>query len=393
MIVRDIKIREIFSHNLKETIEVEVEISKGKVRASVPIGTSRGVYEVEYLPTKEVIKNFLEIREKFRMKEFKNFEEVDNTILEYDKSEKLNKIGGNLALAISLAMLKAFALHEDLEVFEYVSSYFNFKIKIPKPVCNVIGGGKHFGGSDFQEFLLIGKTSNFKEEIKKIINLYFKIAERLKKEDRSFNFGRNLESAWITNLSTKRILEILRDFSKEYELYLGIDVAASSFYDFSKGMYVYEKEGLELNRIEQLSYLYDLIKDYEIFYIEDPFYEEDFVSFATLLSHFPQKLIVGDDLTVTNLERLKKASELKSINGIIIKPNQIGLITKVAEVIKFAKKNDIKVIFSHRSGETEDPVISQLAVGFGSEYIKLGIAGERTIKINEILRIEEKILG
>ncbi|MBU5682548.1 MAG: hypothetical protein KQA34_02460 [Candidatus Aenigmarchaeota archaeon] len=393
MIVRDIKIREIFSHNLKETIEVEVEISKGKVRASVPIGTSRGVYEVEYLPTKEVIKNFLEIREKFRMKEFKNFEEVDNTILEYDKSEKLNKIGGNLALAISLAMLKAFALHEDLEVFEYVSSYFNFKIKIPKPVCNVIGGGKHFGGSDFQEFLLIGKTSNFKEEIKKIINLYFKIAERLKKEDRSFNFGRNLESAWITNLSTKRILEILRDFSKEYELYLGIDVAASSFYDFSKGMYVYEKEGLELNRIEQLSYLYDLIKDYEIFYIEDPFYEEDFVSFATLLSHFSQKLIVGDDLTVTNLERLKKASELKSINGIIIKPNQIGLITKVAEVIKFAKKNDIKVIFSHRSGETEDPVISQLAVGFGSEYIKLGIAGERTIKINEILRIEEKILG
>lgn len=393
MIIRDIKIREIFSHNLKETIEVEVEISKGKVRASVPIGTSRGVYEVEYLPTKEVIKNFLEIREKFRMKEFKNFEEVDNIILEYDKSERLNKIGGNLALAISLAMLKAFALHEDLEVFEFVSSYFNFKTKIPKPVCNVIGGGKHFGGSDFQEFLLIGKTSNFKEEIKKIISLYFKIAERLKKEDKSFNFGRNLESAWITNLSTKKILEILRNFSKEYELYVGIDVAASSFYDASKKMYVYEKEGLELNRIEQLSYLYDLIKEYEIFYIEDPFYEEDFVSFATLLSHFPQKLIVGDDLTTTNLERLKKASELKSINGIIIKPNQIGLITKVAEVIKFAKKNDVKIIFSHRSGETEDPVISQLAVGFGSEYIKLGIAGERTIKINEILRIEEKILG
>lgn len=393
MIVRDIRIREIFSHNLKETIEIEVEISKGKVRASVPIGTSRGVYEVEFLPIKEVIKNFLEIRDKFRMKEFKELQEVDNVILEYDSSERLNKIGGNLALGISLAMLKAFALHEDLEVFEFVSSYFREKVKISKPVCNVIGGGKHFGGSDFQEFLLIGKISYFKEEFKKIIKAYFRIAEILKKEDKSFNFGRNLESAWITNLPTKKVLEILRNIANDFELHIGIDVAASSLYDLNKKVYIYEKEGLELNRIEQLHYLYDLIKDFGIHYIEDPFYEEDFVSFSTLLSHFPQKLIVGDDLTATNIERLKKANELKSINSIIIKPNQIGLVTKVAEVVKFAKKNNINLIFSHRSGETEDPIISHLAVGFGAEYIKLGISGERTVKINEMIRIEEKILG
>jgi len=391
MIVRDIKLREIFSHNLKETIEIEVEISKGKVRASVPIGTSKGSYEVEFLPTKKVIENFLELREKFRLKEFKSFEEVDNVLLSYDNSERLTKIGGNLALGISLAMLKAFALHEDLEVYEYVSDIFNEKTKIPKPVCNVIGGGKHFGGSDFQEFLLIGKTSNFKEEIKKIINAYFKIAEILKKEDSSFNFGRNLESAWITNLSTQKILKILNKFSED--LYIGIDFAANSFYDLSKNVYNLEKEGLELNRVEYLTYLYDLVKDFNVFYIEDPFYEEDFVSFSTFLSHFPQKLIVGDDLTATNLERLKKAIEIKAINGIIIKPNQAGLISRVAKVVKLAKKNDIKIVFSHRSGETEDPILSHLAVGFGADYIKLGIAGERTIKINEMLRIEEKILG
>ncbi|MEM5882053.1 MAG: hypothetical protein QXS69_01135 [Candidatus Aenigmatarchaeota archaeon] len=392
MIVRDIRIREIFSHNLKETIEIEVEISKGKVRASVPIGTSRGLYEISYLPVKDVIKNFLEIRDKFRMKEFKSFDEVDNTLLEFDNSEKLSKIGGNLAIGISLAMLKAFSLHEDLEVFEFVSSFFGEKPRIPKAVCNVIGGGKHFGGSDIQEFLLIGKTSYFRNEIKKIVNAYFKIAEILKNEDKTFNFGRNMESAWITNLNTSKILEILKKISMEYDLYLGLDIAASSIFDRDKNVYVYEKEGLELNRVENLSYLYELIKDYEIFYIEDPFYEEDFVSFSTLLSHFPQKLIVGDDLTSTNLERLKKAVELKSINAIIIKPNQIGLVTRVSQVVKFAKKNDIKLVFSHRSGETEDPIISQLAIGFGAEYIKAGIAGERTAKINEILRIEEKII-
>lgn len=391
MIVRDIRIREIFSHNLKETIEIEVEISKGKVRASVPIGTSKGSYEVEFLPTKKVIENFLELKDKFKMKEFKSFEEVDNVLLEYDNSERLTKIGGNLALGISLAMLKAFALHEDLEVYEFVSDVFGEKPRIPKPVCNVVGGGKHFGGSDFQEFLLIGKSLEFREEIRKIINAYFRIAEMLKKEDPSFNFGRNLESAWITNLNTTKILEILKNFSED--LYLGIDVAATSFYDFRKNTYNLEKEGLELNRVEYLAYLYDLIKDLGIFYIEDPFYEEDFVSFSTLLSHFPQKLIVGDDLTATNLERLRKATEIKAISAIIIKPNQTGLVSRVAKVVKFAKKNDIKLVFSHRSGETEDSVISHLAVGFGADYLKVGIAGERTVKINEVLRIEEKLLG
>ncbi|MEM5829964.1 MAG: hypothetical protein QXL82_00420 [Candidatus Aenigmatarchaeota archaeon] len=391
MIVRDISIREIFSHNLKSTIEVEVEISKGKVRASVPIGTSKGKYEVVNLPTEKVIENFLRIKDEFKMKEFKTFEEVEQVIQKYDDTPNLEKIGGNLALGISLAMIKAFALHEDLEVFEYVSDHFGEKVKIPKPVCNVIGGGKHFGGSDFQEFLLIAKSPYFKEEIKKIINAYFRIAEILKIEDRKFNFGRNIESAWITNLSTKKILEILDKFS--IDLLLGIDVAASSFYDAEKNLYVLEKEGLEMNRIEYLTYLFDLVSESRIFYIEDPFHEDDFVSFSTFYSHFSQKLIVGDDLIATNIERLKKAVELKSVNAVIVKPNQVGLISRVAELVRFAKKNDIKLVFSHRSGETEDPIISHLAVGFGADYIKLGIAGERTVKINEMLRIEEKLLG
>ncbi|MEM5821080.1 MAG: hypothetical protein QXP34_02025, partial [Candidatus Aenigmatarchaeota archaeon] len=243
---------------------------------------------------------------------------------------------------------------------------------------------------DFQEFLLIAKSPYFKEEIKKIINAYFRIAEILKIEDRKFNFGRNIESAWITNLSTKKILEILDKFS--IDLLLGIDVAASSFYDAEKNLYVLEKEGLEMNRIEYLTYLFDLVSESRIFYIEDPFHEDDFVSFSTFYSHFSQKLIVGDDLIATNIERLKKAVELKSVNAVIVKPNQVGLISRVAELVRFAKKNDIKLVFSHRSGETEDPIISHLAVGFGADYIKLGIAGERTVKINEMLRIEEKLL-
>ena len=390
MIVRDLKLREIFSHNLKRTIELEIEISKGKVRASVPIGTSRGKHETIYLEIPQVIKNFLEIKKEFEMKDFSSLEEVDNKLKELDGTKNFSKIGGNLSLAFSLAFLKAFSLYEEMEPFEYLAEITKNKISIPRPVCNVIGGGKHGGKVDFQEFLLIDlHVKNFKSSIEKIANAYYEISNILAKEDPSFTFGRNMESAWTTNLPLEKILVILKDIKKKYKVELGIDFAASSLWNGE--FYIYKKTGEKLSRVEQLMFIHELAEENGIFYLEDPFDEDDFVTFAALHTRLPKKLIVGDDLYCTNKERLMKGIEMKATNGIIIKPNQVGTISDVIEVVKIAKKHNIKTIVSHRSGETEDPILAHIAVGLNSEFIKLGIAGERTVKINELIRIEEKI--
>jgi len=388
MLVKDIKFREIYSHNLFPTVEIEIEILKGKVRASAPIGTSSGTFEAKYLPLSIVRKKFLEIKKFFEGKDFRSIEEVDNLLIEIDGTKNFSNIGANLSIAISFAFAKAFSLNENIEVFEYISEFYKIEPKIPRPVCNVIGGGKHFGGTDFQEFLLIGlPEKSFKENIKLISNCYYKIAEILSKEDKFFSFGRNIESAWITFLPLKKIIEILKKV--KWELFLGIDVAANSFYDLKNDRYEYVKEKMSLSRTEQLIFIYNFVRENEIYYIEDPFYEEDFVSFAALTKRLENKLIVGDDLYVTNVERLKKGIELKSTNAAIVKPNQIGTISQTAEFVKLAKKNNIKIVFSHRSGETEDNILPHLAVGFGAEYAKIGIGGERTVKVNEFLRIEE----
>ncbi|MEM0480669.1 MAG: hypothetical protein QXQ14_00560 [Candidatus Aenigmatarchaeota archaeon] len=391
MIVRNIKLREIYSHNLLPTVEIEVEIPKGKVRASAPIGTSTGFYEAKYLSLFEIKKKFLEIKREFELKEFKDISEIDNLLIELDGTKNFSNIGANLSIAISYAFAKAFALNENLEVYEYISQFFKFEPKIPLPVCNVIGGGKHFGNTDFQEFLLIGAFGkSFKENFEKIRKAYYKIAEILSKKDRFFSFGRNIESAWISFLKLEEILKILNEVKND--LLIGIDVAANSLWNPKNERYEYEKTRLSLTRVEQLTFIYELAKEFDIYYIEDPFYDDDFVSFATLTNRLFPKLIVGDDLYVTNVERLKKGIELKASNGAIVKPNQVGTITQTAEFVKLAKKNDIKIIVSHRSGETEDNIIAHLAVGFGANYAKIGVSGERTVKINELIRIEENLL-
>ncbi len=391
MIIKDLKIREIYSHNLRKTVELEITTFKGTTRVSIPIGTSVGKNEAISLPAEKVIAKFLEIKKHFEMKDFKDVYEIDNKLKELDGTNNFSNIGANLALAISLGSLKAFALNEGLELYEYISNFFKTKIKIPKLVCNIIGGGKHGGNLDFQEFLLVGKSSETINEIEKIVSAYFEAADSLKEIDKNFTYARNVESAWVTYLDLKSVLNLMKKISQKYDLYLGIDFAASSLWNKEKEIYEYEKLGYKLSRTEQLLFIADLIEKYDLFYLEDPFHEEDFVTFSALTNRFSKKLIVGDDLICTNYERLERAIKLKSLNAVIIKPNQVGLISEVEKVVSLARKNDIKLVFSHRSGESEDTSIVHLAFGFGADYLKAGISGERTVKINEILRIAEKL--
>ncbi|MEM5854682.1 MAG: hypothetical protein QW228_10040 [Candidatus Aenigmatarchaeota archaeon] len=390
MKVKKIEIRQIFATNSKKTVEIELETSKGKVRASVPIGTSRGKHEVVYLPVEDVVKKFLLIKRSFTNEDFENQEDVDNFIRLIDKTPQLKEIGGNLALAISSAFLKAFALEESLEVFEYLAEKTKTKISMPKPVCNVAGGWKE-NRSDIQEFLLLPvHQSSFFNSISKISEAYIELGKLLKQVDPTFDYGRNWESGWITSLSLNELLNLLKKIANENLLRIGLDVAASQLWD-GKQYYVYRYSNKILNRVEQLRFIQDLAREYPISYIEDPFMEDDFVSFAILTSNLPNKLIVGDDLYATNLKRLKDGIEMRASNAMIVKPSQAGTISDVIKVVEIAKRNRIVTIMSHRSGETEDSLIAHLAVGLGCEYVKFGVSGERISKLNEMIRIEEKL--
>ncbi|MEM5816044.1 MAG: enolase [Candidatus Aenigmatarchaeota archaeon] len=379
MIADDIKIRKIFACNSKPTIEVEVVTKKGKFYASVPFGTSTSKYEVVYKDVKEVISIFHQIK-KYFIDSFKNQEEVDLLLHSIDETQDFRKIGGNLSLGISLAFLKAFAAEEGVEVYQYLTS----KPTIPKPVCNVAGGWK--GQSDIQEFLVLPlHQESFRESIDEISSLYLKLGEYLSKKDKSFKFGKNIESAWITNLKTEEILQILREIKTE-NLVLGLDVAASNLWNGE--MYVYRDK--VLSTMQQLEYIDSLIREFKIFYVEDPFHQDDFVSFSVLTKNV-RGLVVGDDLYATNVNRLKMGLDIKATNAVLVKPNQIGTVTDTIKFVKEARKNNLKVVISHRSGETDDTILSHLAVGLNADYFKLGISGERIVKINEMIRIEEKI--
>jgi enolase len=250
----------------------------------------------------------------------------------------------------------------------------------------VAGGWK--GQSDIQEYLLLPvHQESFSESIEKIANAYLQLGAEIKKIDKSFSFGKNIESAWLTSLHPEKILGLLSKFTDE-NLKIGLDMAASQIWD---GMHYTYSNGEKLTTTEQLLFVFDLTERYPIVYVEDPFHEDDFTSFSALTSRLENKLVVGDDLYASNPSRFKNGIDMKATNAMIIKPNQIGTISDVIELVKLAKKNKVATIISHRSGETDDALICHLACGLNCDFIKLGIAGERIFKINEMIRIEESL--
>jgi enolase len=380
--VKDLRIREILATNAEKTIEVELETEKGRVKSSVPFGTSKGKYEVKQFEAEKAISKFGLIKRAFLSKEFSDQKEVDDFLRIIDKSENFEFIGGNVALAVSSVFLKGFALAEGKEVFEYLSE----KPTIPKPVCNVAGGWK--GQSNIQEYLVLPiHQEKFFESIESIAQVYFELGKKLKENDKNFNFGKNIESAWLTSLHHEKVLSILSKILGE-NLKIGLDLAASQLWNGENYVYL---SGEKLTPTEQAIFVMDLAERYPIIYIEDPFHEDDFISFSALTTRLGNKLVVGDDLYASNPKRLRMGIESKATNGIIIKPNQVGTISDVIELVKIAKRSRMTTIISHRSAETDDALICHLACGLNCDYIKIGIAGERIFKINEMIRIEEKL--
>ncbi len=399
MIIKEVKAKIIKDSRRKPTIQVIVITDKGRFITSAPSGKSTGEHEIKsYVKTfksdktlkdklKSDIRFINEISiEKLNKLNLKKFEDLK-------KLEKLvsNKIGGNSLFAFESSILKSLAKENNKELWEWLNP--NPKVsKFPRLVGNAIGGGLHSKGvnrlkPDFQEFLFIANGDTFAESVE-INNQAYKLAKKLLKARK-----RNDEGAWETNHNDEEILEIMSEIrtrlrKKHKRINIGLDVAASSF--FKNRKYIYKNPRVEMTENSQVHYIEDLIKKYILFYVEDPLDEEDFSGFKEL--NKGDCLIVGDDLTTTNPKRLKRAIKMKSINSIIVKPNQIGSLLKVKEVIELSKKNNIKTIISHRSGETMDDTIADLAVAWETNFIKISIYGKvREAKLRRLIEIERSI--
>src|SRR4030042_2415120 len=367
----------------EKTVLITISTDIGNFSASSPTGKSTGKYEAKpYKKSLEgdikTIKEFGEYFSKEILEKFRDLRRIEDIT---DRN-----IGANTLFALESAILKAIAKEQKKQVWQVINP--NAK-NLPRLVGNCIGGGKHSKGDkrpDFQEFELIPDTKTVKEAYELNKKMKKEVERLLKDADKKFRSQENDENAWVTSLNEKDALEVLSKTS----LPLGVDVAASSFYKRKK--YNYQNPLFKRTEEEQLMYVSNLIKNYNLFYVEDPFEEDDFEGFAKLLKKCPNSLIVGDDLTTTNPKKLEKAIKMKSINAIIVKPNQIGSLLKVKDVVEMAKKNDIKVIFSHRSGETEETILADLAFGFQSDFFKCGITGkEREAKIKRLIEIEKSI--
>lgn len=377
MEIRGVRARKIFNSRKEETIEVKVLSNKGTGVASAPSGASKGKFEVEVFPKNsvdEAIKNLNKINFKnIKIKDFNDFKKI----------EKYN-LKGNTTIALEFAILKILSKGKPWK-------FLNKKAKkVPRPLGNCIGGGLHAGNIiDIQEFLLLPKTDSFAKAALINWKIYGQVRKELKKEDKTFNKQKTDEGAWAPNLENLEVLRILNKTIKKFtrktgiKVRIGLDFAASQLWDGEK--YVYRDQ--VLNKKEQLEFIFGLINDYNLVYVEDPFEETDFNSFKKLKKDV---LICGDDLICTNLKRLKRAGN--SINAVIIKPNQIGSLIETKKVVDFAKRKGIVPVISHRSGETLDNTISHLAVAWNIPLIKCGIYGkERQAKINELIKIERKI--
>ena len=399
VIVKSVDAKSIFDSRREKTVQVSVKTNVGVFSASAPNGKSKGKNEARsYVKSLDedikMLRKFSDYFSKENINKFDDLRRVEDVV---DR-----QIGANTLFALEAAILKAVAKEQKKEVWQLINprlsqvrsdsskSQVNAK-KFPRLVGNCIGGGKHSDNKsgrkpDFQEFLIIPDTKSVKKNWEKSKELKEEVKYLLKIKDEKFKGERNDEDAWSTSLNEKEVFDIL----KQLNVLMGCDVAASSF--FKRKSYHYENPMLKRTEEEQFDYLSNLIKNLGLFYIEDPFDEEDFESFSTLLKKFPNSLIVGDDLTTTNYKRLEKAIKMKSINAIIIKPNQIGSLLQVKRVCELADKNGIKKVFSHRSGETTETILADLAFGFAADFFKCGITGkEREAKIKRLMQIEKRL--
>lgn len=399
--ITSIEGRILYNSRGSKTVEVDIE-SDGKFlgRVCAPSGASVGKYEAVSFPNNnpaESLKILKENSQKFIGLESSNLEEVHNTLKSLDDSSNYSKIGGALAFAVTIASMESAAKALGKPLFEILSSETSFKF--PFPLGNILGGGAHAGPGtpDIQEILICATGSkSIEESIETNLAVHKELRSILEKEDSTFTNGRGDEGGWAPKLENQKALEVSAKaceslgFTLGKEVSLGVDFASSTQWDEEKQRYIYDRAGFENSTGEQVDFAANIIEKYKLIYAEDAVHEEAFEDMAELTSKFPKTLVTGDDLTVTNTNILAKAIDLKSCNAAILKVNQAGSLFDALEFASLANKNNIRLITSHRSGESTDSQISHIGLATKSKMLKVGVVGgERVSKLNELLRLSE----
>lgn len=406
------KIKDMYAHEILDsrgnpTIECVVLLESGAYGiASVPSGASTGVNEALELRDNDqkryhgqgvlkAINNINKIIKPTLVGMECEQNKIDDALIKIDGTEFKTNLGANAILAVSLACLKAAAKANNKELFQYVSTG---RVTMPIPMMNIINGGKHAdSGLDIQEFMIVPTVKTFKERLRAGSEIFHTLKNMLKSRNLSTSVGD--EGGFAPKLSSnEEAIELIVEAIKESgyvpgkDVYVALDVAATSMYN--KDTNTYKLDGKDVDSATLINYYVGLINKYPIISIEDPFQEADFATLQTFTQLVGNNImIVGDDYFVTNPKFLRKGIDNNAANAILLKANQIGTITEMIQTILIAKKHNYKMIISHRSGETLDTFIADLAVGLSIPYIKAGSLsrGERIAKYNRLLTIEEDL--
>lgn len=406
MIIKSVKARLVYNSRGEETVEVDVIIGNSVGRAAAPAGKSRGEKEVMYYPSGgvaeavRIVNN--EVAGRLEGLDASRIDNVEEVLKKYDCTRNLRKIGGNTVYAISLATSIAASNSVGIPLYEYLKIVNDFLL--PLPLGNVIGGGKHAGrgAPDWQELLAIPLGApDIYSAIKANLMVHEYAGKLLDKALGGFTLGRGDEGAHAPPLDTVKALEVLKEAVEHvsddlgFRVGMGVDVAASSLWDPENNVYVYSTEGRKLSREEQMERVVDWVEKFNLIYVEDPLEENDMDGFAELNELLHGKaLICGDDLIVTNPEILREAIGKKAVTASIVKPNQVGFLKTAMEAVKIAHREKVVPVVSHRSGETPEGYLAQLAIAWGAKILKAGIiGGERIAKTNELIRVSEDLGG
>ncbi|MEZ7988776.1 MAG: phosphopyruvate hydratase [Nitrosopumilus sp.] len=397
--ITSIEGRILFNSRGSKTIEVDI-ISDNKFlgRVCSPSGASVGKYEAVSFPNEnpeESLKILKQNSQKFIGLESSDLKIIHDTLKSLDNSNNYSIIGGSLAFAVTIASMESASKALEQPLFKTLSTGSEFKF--PIPIGNILGGGAHAGPGtpDIQEILICAIGSKTIEDaIETNLAVHKELRKVLEKQDPTFTNGRGDEGGWAPKLENQKALEVSAKacenlgFTLGKEVALGVDFASSTQWNEEKGKYFYDRAGFENSSGEQIDFAANIIDKFKLIYAEDAVHEEAFEDMAELTAKFPNTLVTGDDLTVTSKDILTKAIKVKACNAAILKVNQAGSLYDALEFADVANQNNIKLITSHRSGESTDSQISHIGIATNSKMLKVGVVGgERIAKLNELLRL------
>ena len=397
--ITSIEGRVLFNSRGSKTIEVDIKSdNKFLGRVCAPSGASVGKYEATSFPNggpEESLKILTQNSQKFIGLDSSDLKTIHSTLKSLDNTNNYSVIGGALAFAVTIASMESASKSLEQPLFKTLSQ--DSDVKCPFPLGNILGGGAHAGPGtpDIQEILICATGSKTIEDaIETNLAVHKELRKVLEKEDPNFTNGRGDEGGWAPKLENQKALEVSAKacenlgFTLGKEVSLGVDFASSTQWNEEKGKYLYDRSGFENSTREQIDFAANIIDKFKLIYAEDAVHEEAFEDMAELTAKFPNTLVTGDDLTVTSKDILTKAIDVKACNAAILKVNQAGSLFDALEFADVANQNNIKLITSHRSGESTDSQISHIGIATKSKMLKVGVVGgERVAKLNELLRL------